>query len=154
MEEFVVLYILYPNLENPKEVLYLKKESKEKAPKIIWDKLVGIGGKIEKIDGKNEKRIFAATRREIQEELGIRFEKNHTIIYCGKVYRKEQDIIIYFLKTFLEEKISPKYIENEGKCNYFPINYHQKNPKEFPQGDVKILDKIFFSNEFFNEIIN
>ena len=31
-KEFVVLYILYPNLTNPTEVLYLKKNPKQKAP--------------------------------------------------------------------------------------------------------------------------
>ena len=143
MKEFVVLYILYPNITEPTHVLYLKKDPKEKAPKSIWNKLVGIGGEIE-----HSEDIFEATRRECKEELDIIFDDGHSIVYSGKLTIGSQNRIVYFLKTALPQKLPAKYIENEGRTNYYPINFHLTNPKEFVGWDIGILEKVYSDNTF------
>ena len=152
MKDFVVLYILYPNLENPTHVLYLRKNPKGNAPKILWNRLVGIGGGVEEEDISNnlEDTIFNATIREIKEELEIIIDKKNLVL-SGKLYRIKQHRNIYFLKTAFDKKIDSKNIANEGKIAYFEIDYHKKKPNEFPPEDGKILDKVFFENQYFEE---
>jgi len=155
MKEFVVVYILYPNLINPTQVLYLKKIPKSKAPKNIWNKLVGLGGEVELEDRIKSQYIFNCCRRELREEINLNLDESQTLesqtlIYCGKIHKKSTNNIIHFLKVGLEDKIDSKYIENEGECKYFPINYHKTNKGEFSKNDLKILDELFFTNNSFD----
>lgn len=149
MEEYVVLYITHLKTN---EVFLLKKESKPNLPSIILDKLIGIGGKIENEDlGKTYiETILNATIREIKEEIGIELNRRD-LKYRGFMQGVKLGGKIHFLTIDLDYKLNVKYIQNEGPTAYYPLTHHRENPKEFPNRESWILEKIFFSNEIIGD---
>lgn len=147
-DERVVVYLID---KNSNQVCYLRKNH---GPKFLIDKLVGFGGKIEPEDLDKDKTtmILNAVKRELKEEiednLGINIDlKNLEFIYQGILY--EDNIVVHILKAIISVKIPQGLIRSEGEIIYKPITYHQTNSSEFPPNDKHWLNKLFFTNKFF-----
>lgn len=138
MKEFVVLYIVHRPTQ---EVYYLRKIA-GKIPKLD-NKLVGLGGKVEK--GED---IFEATIREIKEELDLEIIKKN-LQYKGILYELDENKKIHFFTLILENRLEEKNIEREGKTAYLPITHHLIHPSDFPAGDPQVLNEMFRKDEFF-----
>ncbi len=136
MKNYVVIYIIYSN-----QVYYLRKV-KGKINKLD-NKLVGLGGKIE----KNED-IYQTSIREIQEEMNLEILEED-LNYRGILYEVDEDKTIHFFTLKVDKRIKEMSIENEGNTKYYPLNYHNKFPQEFPKGDVEILNLLFKKKSFF-----
>lgn len=145
IEEFCVIYLLYPSLENPTHVFYLHKDKISQPD--VHQELVGLGGKIE-----NGESLEKATLRELEEELGY-LPNGIQLIKQGLINKFDnQDRLIkkiYVLKSSVKDKILEQYIINEGQTSWKSINFHRKNPKNFITSDLEFLDKLFFSNDSF-----
>lgn len=146
----VVVYLID---KSKNKVLYLKKKH---GPKRVVGKLLGFGGKIEKEDISNNllDTLCKTARRELKEEIEKPLQKSFfnekpNFVYQGRIF--VNGFVVYVLKLESKLKIPECVIKDEGKLVYKPINYHRTSPKDFPMGEVEMLDKLYFTNEFFEE---
>ena len=135
------------------QVLYLRKNH---GPKRVKGKLLGFGGDVEDKDKDSDlfNTICNAARRELNEEIEMPLKKQFfsdkpEFIYQGRIFVNK--FIIHVLKLEGKFNIPQCTIKKEGELLYRPINYHTTSYDEFPEGEVEMLDKLFFSNEFFEQ---
>lgn len=135
----VVIYFIYPNLDFPKEILYLKKKCPNRP--IIDGKLIGIGGKL-----YYDEDSITGLEREIVEELGM-LPKGFQPIKQG-IISPVKDLSVEVYKSPIHEKVLEKEIR-EGIITYKDSKHHKNSPQEFPENDLKFLNKLIFSNDSF-----
>lgn len=132
--EEVVVYLMFPNFKEPTHILYLLKNKKGH---ICENKLLGIGGGVEKYDDS----ILSAAKREIAEET------QGKIKYSNLEYIGDISYNLHVLRGNLDEKIIDTiYSDRKELINLFPIDYHRLNPKYFLESDLKMLDSFKNSN--------
>ena len=136
MDEYVVANILSPD----KSKVYFVKKDKPHKP-YLHNKLIGFGGKVEPID----KSINDALIREVKEELDITLDLSQ-VEERGFVIDKRMGKVWMFM-VYLDYELEEKYVENEGFAKYYPLDYFRDNINEFLEGDLVVLEKLFFTDE-------
>lgn len=138
LERETVVYIIDSKTN---KIAYLKK-NRPKIPQ-IHNKLLGWGGKFEPEDNNSSTNCAI---RELEQELNLKIEKEQ-LEKRGHIYIFNKKITVFL--TEIDINIPEGYIKNEGELIYKPKSYQLRFPNEFPKGDVPMLNKLYFSNEFF-----
>jgi len=127
----VVVYLFYPSLNNPEQVLLLHKIRLDSK---LHGKLVGVGGGIEPEDNGC---IYTAARREIKEETHDLIEYSNLMHVCD--VGKDLHVLVGNLEKVLFDK--KFYSDQKEMVRLYSTNIHKHMPEYFLKGDIPMLDR-------------
>jgi len=147
--EQTCIYILSPNMFNPRRVYYLDKD---KLTEPTHGFLIGYGGKFEDEDKED---IFACAKRELKQELPIlSLHESPKLLQQGTLIRHDKKRVIYMLKLFTDQELPEGYrTRNEGVGRYYPLDFFRTNPEYFLPADRLFLETLLFSDDSFTTIV-
>jgi hypothetical protein len=148
--EQTCVYILFPNMFNPRKVYYLDKD---KSNEPTHGFLIGYGGKFE---DKDNGSIFECAKRELKQELPIlSLHESSNLLQQGTLIRHDKKRVIYMLKLFSDQMLPEGYrTQNEGVGTYRPIDFFRTNPEYFLPADRLFLETLLFSDNPFETTID